>query len=78
LEGQEANGLGQHGRGIFTYAPLDALQVARTHESGDIHVSDLAAYVQDRAPRLVAGGEGLSAISRGAAGGRLSAHFGAT
>jgi hypothetical protein len=34
--------------------------------------------VQDRVPRLVSGGEARSAISRGAAGGRQSAHFGTT
>ena len=77
-EGQDANELTKLGHGIFTYALLDALHHARTDEGGNIRVSDLAAYVEDRVPQLVAGGEGRSAIPRGAADGRQSAHFGTT
>ncbi|MGO9484367.1 MAG: caspase domain-containing protein [Rhodomicrobium sp.] len=77
-EGQEASELRKLGHGIFTYALLDALHHAHTDESGAIRVSDLAAYVQDRVPQLVAGGEGRSAIPRGTAAGGQSAHFGTT
>ncbi len=77
-EGQDATELGKLGHGVFTYALLDALHHARTDERGNIHVSDLAAHVQDLVPKLVAGGEGRSAIPRGAAGGGQSARFGTT
>jgi hypothetical protein len=76
-EGQNASELGKLGHGIFTYALLDALHHAGTEGNGNIRVSDLAAYVQDRVPQVVAGAEGRSAIPRGAAGGGQSAYFGA-
>jgi WD40 repeat protein len=76
-EGQEALEITKLGHGVFTSALIDALHHARTDENGYIRVSDLAAHVQDLVPKLVAGGEGRSAIPRPARGSQ-SARFGTT
>jgi hypothetical protein len=77
-EGQEALEITKLGHGVFTSALIDALHNARTDENGYIRVSDLAQHVQDLVPKLVAGGEGRSAIPRGPARISQSARFGTT
>jgi len=77
-EGQEALEITKLGHGVFTSALIDALHNARTDQNGYIRVSDLAQHVQDLVPKLVAGGEGRSAIPRGPASISQSARFGTT
>jgi uncharacterized caspase-like protein len=77
-EGQDANETAKLGHGVFTYALLKALHDGDSNNNGLIEVSELAAYVEDLVPKLARGGEGRSAIPRGAAGGAQSAHFGTT
>ncbi len=77
-EGQEALEIAKLGHGVFTSALIDALHHAHTDEHGYIRVSDLAPHVQDLVPKLVAGGEGRSAIPRGEGSASQSAHFGTT
>ena len=75
-EGQGAIETAKPGHGVFTLALLKALHEADANNNGLIEVSELAAYVQDIVPKLVAGGEGRPAIPRGAAGGTLPARSG--
>jgi WD40 repeat protein len=77
-EGQEANETAKLGHGVFTYALLQALHHGDANGDGLIEVSELAAYVEDLVPKLVRGGEGRSAIPRGAGSGGQSARFGTT
>ncbi len=77
--GQEALELTKLGHGVFTSALIDALYHGDSNGNGLIEVSELAAHVQDLVPKLVAGGEGRSAVAkRGAGGDSQSAHFGST
>ncbi|MGO9546227.1 MAG: caspase family protein [Rhodomicrobium sp.] len=78
--GQEALEITKLGHGVFTSALIDALHHGDTNGNGLIEVSELAAHVQDLVPKLVAGGEGRSAVAaRGPEGGESqSARFGTT
>jgi hypothetical protein len=77
--GQSALEMPKLGHGVFTSALIDALHHGDRNGNGLIEVSELAAHVQDMVPKLVAGGEGRSAIElRGTGGGGQSARFGTT
>ena len=75
--GQDALELTKLGHGVFTSALIDALHHGDRDGDGLIEVSELAAYVQDLVPKLVAGGKTRAAFAaRGAAGGPQTARFG--
>jgi WD40 repeat protein len=76
--GHEALELTKLGHGVFTSAVIDALHNGDSNGNGLIEVSELVAHVQAMVPKLTASGEARAAVSRGAAGGAQSAHFGTT
>jgi uncharacterized caspase-like protein len=66
---------GYQGRGVFTWALIDALRNGDTNGNGVIELSELVAHVQNTVPRISAALNGRGLV-RSAAENRQSARFG--